>query len=238
MVNIAKQAFIEQELFRLDSSEEPEYTVTLSLDMGTVDSTVAGPKRPQDRIPLRNLKAAFQESLTHDQGLHGFGLSKAEIKKTAAVKGMDCEITHGSVAIAAITSCTNTSNPSVLIGAGLLAKKAVEKGLTIKPFVKTSLAPGSQVVTSYLKKSGLLKYLEALKFDVVGYGCTTCIGNSGPLDSNVVDAINSENLIVASVGSGNRNFEGRINPDVQANFLASPIHVVAYAIAGNVNFDY
>ncbi len=237
LVDATKQSLIEQELFRNDAAEEPEYTVKLELDMSTVDSTLAGPKRPQDRISLRNLKTAFKESLTHEQGLHGFGLSEADTKKSAKVKGMDCEITHGSVAIAAITSCTNTSNPSVLIGAGLLAKKAVEKGLTVKPFVKTSLAPGSQVVTSYLKKSGLLKYLEKLKFDVVGYGCTTCIGNSGPLDPAIVDAINSENLVVASVGSGNRNFEGRINPDVQANFLASPIHVVAFAIAGNVNFD-
>jgi aconitate hydratase len=237
LVDATKKALIEQELFRSNSSEEPEYTVTLELDMSTVDSTLAGPKRPQDRIALRDLQKSFKESLTHEQGLQGFGLSEADTKKTAKVKGMDCEIAHGSVAIAAITSCTNTSNPSVLIGAGLLAKKAVEKGLQVKPYVKTSLAPGSQVVTSYLKKSGLLTYLEKLKFDVVGYGCTTCIGNSGPLDPAIVDAINSENLVVASVGSGNRNFEGRINPDVQANFLASPIHVVAFAIAGSVDFD-
>ncbi|MFT6836129.1 MAG: aconitate hydratase, partial [Francisellaceae bacterium] len=172
LIDAAKQAFIEQELFRSDSSEEPEYTVTLSLDMDTVDSTVAGPKRPQDRISLRDLQKSFKASLTHEQGLQGFGLTEAETKKKASVKGMNCEITHGSVAIAAITSCTNTSNPAVLIGAGLLAKKAVEKGLTVKPYVKTSLAPGSQVVTSYLKKSGLLQYLEKLSFDVVGYGCT------------------------------------------------------------------
>ena len=237
LVDATKASLIEQELFRSNAAEEPEYTVKLELDMSTVDSTLAGPKRPQDRIPLRNLQKAFQESLTHEQGLQGFGLTEEQAKKSVKVKGMDCEITHGSVAIAAITSCTNTSNPSVLIGAGLLAKKAVEKGLKVKPFVKTSLAPGSQVVTSYLEKSGLLKYLQKLKFDVVGYGCTTCIGNSGPLAPEILDAINSENLVVASVGSGNRNFEGRINPDVQANFLASPIHVVAFAIAGNVNFD-
>ncbi len=236
-VDLAKKVYEEQYLFRHDSAEEPEYSTIIELDMSTVDSTLAGPKRPQDRVAMHDLKKSFKECLTHEAGLHGFGLTEEETKKKVQVKGLDCDITHGSVAIAAITSCTNTSNPSVLLGAGLLAKKAVEKGLTVKPYVKTSLAPGSQVVTQYLEKSGLLKYLEALKFDIVGYGCTTCIGNSGPLDQPVIDAINEGDLVVTSVGSGNRNFEGRINPDVKANYLASPIHVVAYAIAGTVDFD-
>ncbi|MBK2125367.1 aconitate hydratase AcnA [Fangia hongkongensis] len=236
-VDLAKKVYEEQYLFRHDSAEEPEYSTIIELDMSTVDSTLAGPKRPQDRVAMHDLKKSFKECLTHEAGLHGFGLTEEETKKKVQVKGLDCDITHGSVAIAAITSCTNTSNPSVLLGAGLLAKKAVEKGLTVKPYVKTSLAPGSQVVTQYLEKSGLLKYLEALKFDIVGYGCTTCIGNSGPLDQPIIDAINEGDLVVTSVGSGNRNFEGRINPDVKANYLASPIHVVAYAIAGTVDFD-
>ncbi|WP_440617509.1 aconitate hydratase AcnA [Cysteiniphilum sp. 6C5] len=236
-VDLAKKVYEEQYLFRHNPAEEPEYTAVIELDMSTVDSTLAGPKRPQDRVPMHDLKANFKKCLTHEAGLHGFGLTEEQTKTAVKIEGMDCELKHGDVAIAAITSCTNTSNPSVLLGAGLLAKKAVEKGLTVKPYVKTSLAPGSQVVTQYLEKSGLLKYLEQLKFDVVGYGCTTCIGNSGPLDQPIIDAINKGDLVVASVGSGNRNFEGRINPDVKANYLASPIHVVAYAIAGTVNFD-
>ncbi len=236
-VDLAKKVYEEQYLFRHNPAEEPEYTAVIELDMSTVDSTLAGPKRPQDRVPMHDLKASFKKCLTHEAGLHGFGLTEEQTKTAVKIEGMDCELKHGDVAIAAITSCTNTSNPSVLLGAGLLAKKAVEKGLTVKPYVKTSLAPGSQVVTQYLEKSGLLKYLEQLKFDVVGYGCTTCIGNSGPLDQPIIDAINKGDLVVASVGSGNRNFEGRINPDVKANYLASPIHVVAYAIAGTVDFD-
>ncbi|MCF6767223.1 aconitate hydratase AcnA [Thiotrichales bacterium 19S11-10] len=226
----------EQMLYRHDSHEEPEYSATLSLDLSTVDSTLAGPKRPQDRVPLRKLQSEFKEALTNEQGLHGFGLESG-LSKKITVNGMGCHISHGSVAIAAITSCTNTSNPSVLIGAGLLAKKAVERGLTVQPYVKTSLAPGSQVVTDYLDKAGLLAYLEALKFNVVGYGCTTCIGNSGSLPEAVIDAIEEGDLVVASVSSGNRNFEGRINPHVKANYLASPIHVVAYALAGTVDFN-
>ena len=236
-VDIAKAAYESQLLFRHDANEEPEYSSCIELDMSTVSSSLAGPKRPQDRISLDNLQSNFNTSLTHQTGLHGYGLSENDLNKNIKIPEMDTEITHGSVAIAAITSCTNTSNPSVLLGAGLLAKKAVEKGLTVKPFVKTSLAPGSQVVTDYLENAGLLKYLQQLKFDVVGYGCTTCIGNSGPLDQPVVDAINKGGLVVASVSSGNRNFEGRINPDVKANYLASPVHVVAYAIAGTVDID-
>ena len=237
LVDLAKKAYIEQGLYRTNSSEEPEYTSVLEIDVSKVDSTLAGPKRPQDRVSMRNLQVEFKKSLTHEKGLHGYGLNTKDLDVSIEVEGTDTTITHGSVAIAAITSCTNTSNPSLLIGAGLLAKKAVEKGLQVKPFVKTSLAPGSQVVTSYLEKSGLLQYLEALKFNVVGYGCTTCIGNSGPLDTPVVNAINEGKLIVSSVGSGNRNFEGRINPDVQANYLASPVHVVAYALAGTIDFN-
>ncbi|WP_119343030.1 aconitate hydratase AcnA [Facilibium subflavum] len=236
-MDLAKKVYEEQYLFRHDPSEEPEYSSIIELDMSTVDSTLAGPKRPQDRVAMRDLKKRFNECLTAESGLHGFGLSKEDVQKSVPVKGMDHQLKHGDVAIAAITSCTNTSNPSVLLGAGLLAKKAVEKGLKVKPYVKTSLAPGSQVVTQYLESSGLLKYLEALKFDIVGYGCTTCIGNSGPLDQPIIDAVNEGDLVVTSVCSGNRNFEGRINPDVKANYLASPIHVVAYAIAGTVDFD-
>jgi len=236
-VDVVKAAMQELMLYRKDPSEQPEYTATLKLDLSTVDSTLAGPKRPQDRIPMRQLKAEFKKSLTAEAGLQGFGLSDSQAQRSVPVKGLDCEITHGNVAIAAITSCTNTSNPYVMIGAALLAKKAVEKGLMVKPFVKTSLAPGSQVVTEYLEKAGLLKDLEALKFNVVGYGCTTCIGNSGSLDQPVIDAIQEGDLIAASVLSGNRNFEGRVNPHVKANYLASPIHVVAYAIAGTVDFD-
>jgi aconitate hydratase len=237
MTNLAKKVYEQQYLFRHDPAEEPEYSSVVELDLGTIDSTLAGPKRPQDRVAMRHLKNEFLQALTNPAGLHGFGLNQDQLDNRVKVEGMDCEITHGSVAIAAITSCTNTSNPSVLIGAGLLAKNAVEKGLSVKPYVKTSLAPGSQVVTQYLERSGLLHYLEALKFNIVGYGCTTCIGNSGPLDQPIKDAINEGNLVVSSVSSGNRNFEGRINPDVKANYLASPIHVVAYALAGNIAFD-
>lgn len=237
VVDRVEKVLKEQLLFRDNANEEPEYSAYLSLDLDTVDSTLAGPKRPQDRVPLRQLQAKFKEALTHENGLHGFGLKDSDLNKEIEVKGMNSKITHGSVAIAAITSCTNTSNPSVLIGAGLLAKNAVEKGLMVKPYVKTSLAPGSQVVSTYLEKSGLLKYLEDLKFNVVGFGCTTCIGNSGSLPEPVIDAINEGDLVVSSVSSGNRNFEGRINPHVKANYLASPIHVVAYALAGTIDFD-
>jgi len=236
-VDLVKTTMRELLLYRQDKDTTPEYTAVLKLDLDSVDSTLAGPKRPQDRIPMRKLKATFKKSLTAEDGLHGFGLEDKKVSKTVPIKSMDVDITHGSVVIAAITSCTNTSNPYVMIGAGLLAKNAVEKGLSVKPFVKTSLAPGSQVVTEYLKAAGLLQYLEDLKFNVVGYGCTTCIGNSGSLDKPVIDAIQEGDLVAASVLSGNRNFEGRVNPYVKANFLASPVHVVAYAIAGSVNFD-
>jgi aconitate hydratase len=217
----------EQMLFRTDATKDPLFSDTLELDLATVVPSMAGPKRPQDRLTLpevkKNFSAAFKDATTKK--------SKIEID------GESAEVSSGAVVIAAITSCTNTSNPSVMIGAGLLAKKAVEKGLKSKPWVKTSLAPGSKVVTEYLDKAGLTPYLEALKFNLVGYGCTTCIGNSGPLPEAVSAAVRNDDLVVAAVLSGNRNFEGRINPQVKANYLASPPLVVAYAIAGRVDFD-
>lgn len=226
-----------QDLYRKEVTEEPEYSVELTLDLSTIDSTLAGPKRPQDRISLSDLKAKFNESLSAPIDKRGFALNADKLKTRAKVEGTHDEIGHGAVTIAAITSCTNTSNPFVMIGAGLLARNAVNKGLKVKPFVKTSLAPGSQVVSAYLEKSGLLRYLNELHFNIVGYGCTTCIGNSGNLPDNVVKAIKEGDLVASAVLSGNRNFEGRINPYVKANFLASPIHVVAFALVGTVDFD-
>lgn len=226
-----------QGLFDPYKKAEPQFSDLLTLDLSTIEPCVAGPKRPQDRVRLADLKNDFQKSLTNAVGHKGFGLTDADIKKSEPVLNTKETITHGSVVLAAITSCTNTSNPSVLIGAALLAKKAVAKGLRVKSFVKTSLTPGSQVVDEYLKKSGLMKDLETLGFHNVGYGCATCIGNSGPLPEAVSSAIDKGSLIAASVTSGNRNFEGRINPHVKANYLASPLLVVAYAIAGNVNIN-
>ncbi|HFU4205812.1 TPA: aconitate hydratase AcnA [Streptococcus suis] len=217
----------------------PTYTKVLDLDLSTVVPSISGPKRPQDLIELTDAKAEFQASLTREVGVRGFGLEIAELEKQATVRYADGEeiIQTGHIAIAAITSCTNTSNPYVLLAAGLLAKNAVEKGLSVARTVKTSLAPGSKVVTGYLKKSGLQDYLDQLGFNLVGYGCTTCIGNSGDLPVQVAEAIKEEDLLVSAVLSGNRNFEGRINPLVKANFLASPPLVVAYAIAGNMTVD-
>src|ERR1700734_1210354 len=217
----------EQLLFRTDDTKDPLFSDTLELDLATVVPSMAGPKRPQDRLTLpevrKNFRDAFKDAST----------KKAKLE----MNGESCEMESGAVVIAAITSCTNTSNPSVMVGAGLLAKKAVEKGLKSKPWVKTSLAPGSKVVTEYLDKAGLTPYLEALNFNLVGYGCTTCIGNSGPLPDAVSAAVKNDDLVVAAVLSGNRNFEGRINPQVKANYLASPPLVVAYALAGRVDFD-
>ncbi len=225
-IELVEAYFREQGLFLTANSPEPEYTDTLSLDLGAVVPSLAGPKRPQDRIELPHVKANFQTVLG------------AEPKVSPIVMdGVATEVRDGSVVIAAITSCTNTSNPSVMIGAGLLAKKAVAAGLATKPWVKTSLAPGSKVVTEYLKAAGLLEPLEALKFHLVGYGCTTCIGNSGPLPEPVSEAVAKEKLTVAAVLSGNRNFEGRVNAQVKANYLASPPLVVAYALAGTVDID-
>ena len=211
------------------ASNEIEFTDTLSLDMSTIVPTISGPKRPQDKVLLTDAAKSFNQSFKEITKKKEFSVSK--------VVNSDFEITDGSILIAAITSCTNTSNPNVLIGAGLLAKKAVELGLEVKPWVKTSLAPGSQVVTDYLEKAGLNTYLDKLGFNLVGYGCTTCIGNSGPLDDNIVEAIKDKNIYAVSVLSGNRNFEGRISPHIKANYLASPPLVVAYALAGHMNFD-
>jgi aconitate hydratase len=255
----------EQGLFRTAESKTPRFTDTLSLDLGTVVPSLAGPKRPQDRVPLSEMRRTWRRSLVGflDRELPAdrTSLERWMGEGGAPCEGPDCiadhaihstitkrvpletertgkiDVGHGDVVIAAITSCTNTSNPSVLIAAGLVAKKAVERGITVKPWVKTSLAPGSQVVTEYLEASGLLPYLQKLGFHIVGYGCTTCIGNSGPLEEPISKAIKQGDLVAASVLSGNRNFEGRVSPDVKANYLASPPLVVAYALAGSVDVD-
>ncbi|WP_215115143.1 aconitate hydratase AcnA [Exiguobacterium sp. s80] len=226
-------------LFYTPQNEDPTFTKTVELDLSTIVPALAGPKRPQDRIDLTDVHTSFEKALTAPQGNAGFGLSEDEKDKVAVVQFEDeaVEMRTGDLAIAAITSCTNTSNPYVMIGAGLVAKKAIELGLTVPKYVKTSLAPGSKVVTDYLEKSGLQPYLDELGFNTVGYGCTTCIGNSGPLDRAVEDAILGSDLLVSSVLSGNRNFEGRVHPLVKANYLASPPLVVAYAIAGTVDVD-
>jgi len=222
-----------QGFFRERGSPDPEYTETIDFDLAAVEPSLAGPKRPQDRVSLKTAKQGFA------QALPGMMTSKKGSGEggTAVLAPPEAAIDHGSVVIAAITSCTNTSNPSVMIGAGLVARKAVEKGLTVKPWVKTSLAPGSKVVTDYLKEAGLDVYLDRLGFNLVGYGCTTCIGNSGPLSDDVSAEIDTRQLVVASVLSGNRNFEGRVQQQVRANYLASPPLVVAYALAGSMNVD-
>jgi len=221
-----------QGMFREAGAPDPVFTDTLELDLSTVQPSLAGPKRPQDRVLLKDAAGAFKTELTKS-----LGVAAADAGVTAKVAGTNYEITHGDVVIAAITSCTNTSNPSVLVAAGLVARKAREKGLTPKPWVKTSLAPGSQVVTEYLEKSGLQADLDAIGFNTVGYGCTTCIGNSGPLEDAIVDAIEDNKLVAAAVLSGNRNFEGRVHPNVRANYLASPPLVVAYALLGKISED-
>ncbi len=228
-----------QGLFRDASSPDPEFTDTIELDLDSVVPSLAGPKRPQDRVPMSELKETFEKALTAPVKERGFELKPEALnaEATFGTNGGSRTMKHGAVVIAAITSCTNTSNPSVLIAAGLVAKKAVEKGLTVQPYVKTSLAPGSRVVTDYLKKANLLDPLAKLGFNVVAYGCTTCIGNSGPLSSEVSRAVTSGDLVAAAVLSGNRNFEGRVHPLVKANFLASPPLVVAYALAGTVDID-
>lgn len=228
----------EQGLFRTDETPDPSYTHVLQMDLSTVEPSVAGPKRPQDRIPLHALPETFKSGLA-DLVPSGFTYDPAKKRNaTVHINGEHHKIGDGEIVIAAITSCTNTSNPSVMIGAGLLAKKAVEYGLMTKPWVKSSMAPGSKVVTDYLEASGLMKYLEELKFGVVGYGCTTCIGNSGPLPESIGEAIKKNGLVVASVLSGNRNFEARIHSDIRANFLTSPMLVVAYALTGNVHINW
>ncbi len=237
-VELVEKYMKAQGLYYDGKSPDPEFTDTLELDLSTVEPCIAGPKRPQDRINLTNVQPVFKQSLTAAVKDRGFGLNENNLNKTAVIEnGSKTTIGHGAVVIAAITSCTNTSNPSVLVAAGLLAKKAVELGLKVPSYVKTSLAPGSQVVEEYLKSAGLLTHLEKLGFNIVGYGCTTCIGKSGPLPENVAKAIKGSDIVAASVLSGNRNFEGRINPLTKANFLASPPLVVAYALAGSVDID-
>ncbi len=236
------EAYAKEQGLWHEPGHEPHYSEYLELDLSTVVPSIAGPKRPQDRISLSAAKTAFREVLPAFQSGNGAPPSEVEDGQRATVRvtgrnGTDYDIDHGAVVIAAITSCTNTSNPSVMIGAALLAKKAVEKGLSSKPWVKTTLAPGSKVVTDYYERSGLTPYLEKLGFSLVGYGCTTCIGNSGPLIPEVSRAVNEADLAVVSVLSGNRNFEGRINPEVKMNYLASPPLVVAYALAGSMDVD-
>jgi aconitate hydratase len=248
----------EQGIFRTDQTPGPEYSETLDLDLAAVTPSLAGPKRPQDRVPLSAMKSAFRQALAAPVKEFGFGLSPEETGRVVPVGfngdsptpdspprtgrgarggGPSATLKHGSVVIAAITSCTNTSNPSVMVSAGLLAKKAAERGLQVPPYVKTSLAPGSKVVTEYLQAAGLIEPLAALHFNLVGYGCTTCIGNSGPLPPEVAKAVMENQLVAAAVLSGNRNFEGRVHPQVRANYLASPPLVVAYALAGTVDID-
>ncbi|HET7102239.1 MAG TPA: aconitate hydratase AcnA, partial [Terriglobia bacterium] len=229
----------EQGLFHTEQGADPEYSDTMELEMETVEPSLAGPKRPQDRIALSDMKSAFHKALTAPTKERGIGLSPDAVGRTATIgfNGTSAKMGHGAVVIAAITSCTNTSNPSVMLAAGLVAKKAVERGLEVPPYVKTSLAPGSKVVTEYLTAAGLLEPLEKIHFDLVGYGCTTCIGNSGPLPPEVSKAVSENDLVAAAVLSGNRNFEGRVHPQVRANYLASPPLVVAYALAGTVDID-
>ena len=227
-----------QGLFMAADAPTPTYTDTLHLDLSTVQPALAGPKRPQDRVDLSDMKTHFAQSLTAKLGLHGHGVSPDSLGGEHAVAGEDYTLSHGDVVIAAITSCTNTSNPSVMLAAGLVAQKARAKGLDTKPWVKTSLAPGSRVVTEYYEAAGLLDDLAAMGFNVVGFGCTTCIGNSGPLPANIEKTIVDNKLIVGSVLSGNRNFEGRVHNNVKASYLASPPLVVAYAIAGTLDIDF
>jgi aconitate hydratase len=247
-IDLVERYTKEQGLFRTDETPIPQYSEMLELDLATVEPSLAGPRRPQDRVPLSGVRdnffSAFPQAGSHSDGQGqatsggaAVAVAPAGRKVEVDLGSIHTEIADGSVAIAAITSCTNTSNPTVMVGAGLLAKKAVERGLTVHPYVKTSMAPGSRVVTDYLEKAGLMPYLEALRFHVVGYGCTTCIGNSGPLQESISEAIQNNNLVVVSVLSGNRNFEGRIHPEVRASYLASPPLVVAYALAGSVDTD-
>ncbi|KZO01801.1 aconitate hydratase AcnA [Pseudobacillus badius] len=240
-IKVVEQYLKENDMFFTPDNEDPVYTDVVELDLAEIEPNLSGPKRPQDLIPLSNMQKSFQGAISAPEGNQGFGLKPEELDKTATVKfadGETAEMKTGAVAIAAITSCTNTSNPYVLLAAGLVAKKAVELGLEVPKYVKTSLAPGSKVVTGYLRDAGLMGYMEKLGFNLVGYGCTTCIGNSGPLKEEIEKAIMDADLLVTSVLSGNRNFEGRIHPLVKANYLASPPLVVAYALAGTVNIDF
>lgn len=222
-----------------DPSQDPVFSEVVTLDLSTVVSSVSGPKRPHDRVSVADMKTDFLQCLTNKVGFKGFGLRESKLNSAPfSFEGNEYVLRHGSVIIAAITSCTNTSNPSVMLGAGLLAKKAVEAGLTVAPYIKTSLSPGSGVVTYYLQDSGVLPYLIKLGFDIVGFGCMTCIGNSGPLPDEMVEAIEKNDLVCCGVLSGNRNFEGRIHPNTRANYLASPLLVIAYALAGRVDINF
>ncbi|KAM5192471.1 cytoplasmic aconitate hydratase isoform 2-T3 [Mantella aurantiaca] len=223
-----------------NTDQDPDFTQVVELDLSTVVPCCSGPKRPQDKVSVSDMKTDFESSLGAKQGFKGFQIPQGHHndKVNFSYQDVDYDLSHGSVVIAAITSCTNTSNPSVMLGAGLLAKKAVEAGLTVKPYIKTSLSPGSGVVTYYLRDSGVMPYLSKLGFDVVGYGCMTCIGNSGPLPDSVVEAITQGDLVAVGVLSGNRNFEGRVHPNTRANYLASPPLVIAYAIAGTIKIDF
>ncbi|NLP09752.1 aconitate hydratase AcnA, partial [bacterium] len=238
-VDLVERYCKHQGLFRTNDQQEVLFTETLDLDLNRIEPCLAGPKRPQDRIPLADTGKAFVQSLSAPLDQRGFNLAADKLDRRVHIQTSQgsCELRHGSIVIAAITSCTNTSNASVMLAAGLLAKKAIERGLSVPSHVKTSLAPGSRVVTSYLQSTGLLPFLEQLGFHVVGYGCTTCIGNSGPLAQEISSAITSSELVAAAVLSGNRNFEGRINPHTRANFLASPPLVIAFALAGRVDID-
>ncbi|MEK6676367.1 MAG: aconitate hydratase AcnA [Planctomycetota bacterium] len=239
LIDLVERYTKEQGMFRTDAMPDPVFSDTLELHLDTVEPCLAGPKRPQDRVPVREVKKSFALALRAPISDRGFALEEQALRKSVEVRfnGHTEKLTHGSVVIAAITSCTNTSNPSVMVAAGLLAKKACELGLSVKKYVKTSLAPGSRVVTEYLNAAGLTPYLDRLGFQTVGYGCTTCIGNSGPLPDSVSDAVNKGQLVVSAVLSGNRNFEGRVHPQVKANYLASPPLVVAYALAGTTEID-
>ncbi len=240
LIDLVERYSKEQGLFLDASASKIKYTKTLKLDLSSVEPALAGPKRPQDRVALSNVKQSFQKALVAPVAERGFGLRSEQLGSVGVVKdnGHSSQIAHGSVVIAAITSCTNTSNPSVMLGAGLLAKKAVDRGLKRASYVKTSLAPGSRVVTDYLDAAGVSESLDKLGFQTVGYGCTTCIGNSGPLPDPVAAAITEGNLVATAVLSGNRNFEGRVNPHTRANYLASPPLVVAYALAGRIDIDF
>ncbi|MFY4774004.1 aconitate hydratase AcnA [Metabacillus sp. RGM 3146] len=240
LIDVVETYSKENNLFYTADKEDPTFTDVVEIDLSVIEPNLSGPKRPQDLIPLTAMKETFHNHLTAPVGNQGFGLGQAETDKEISVKlasGNEVKMKTGAIAIAAITSCTNTSNPYVLVGAGLLARNAVEKGMNVPEYVKTSLAPGSKVVTGYLQNSGLLPYLEVLGFNLVGYGCTTCIGNSGPLAEEIEKAVAENDLLVTSVLSGNRNFEGRIHPLVKGNYLASPPLVVAYALAGTVDVD-
>jgi aconitate hydratase len=238
-VDLVERYCKEQGLFHIPGMTEPDFSEVLELDLGSVETSLAGPKRPQDRVSLSGMKSSFHQALVTPKDKGGFGLPESRVAERVTIgsNGTRSELGQGAVVIAAITSCTNTSNPSVMVAAGLLAKNAVSRGLKVKPYVKTSLAPGSRVVSAYLERAGLLGSLSELGFNVVGYGCTTCIGNSGPLAGEVVKAINQADLVSVAVLSGNRNFEGRINPHVRASYLASPPLVVAYALAGTTDVD-